>query len=179
MASSGQSKLKHLSNTTTKDSIVNIQTTGNFDLQSGAFIEVDGLGYAAGSGPGGGFRYSGGGHGGDGGGMKFIQLTRGKKAVVDDEDFEWLNQYRWTHVPRTNKLNEKEGYARSYFNSREYIYMYRLILGLEESTTQVDHINGDGIDNRKQNLRTAKVYDRAALKFFREFAATNKTLGLF
>ena len=77
--------------------------------------------------------------------MKEIPLTQGKVAIVDDEDFEYLNQWKWFYA---------EGYAlRRVAGLRgKQVRMHREILrtplGLE-----TDHINGNGLDNRKINLR--------------------------
>lgn len=78
--------------------------------------------------------------------MKIITLTKGKFAIVDDEDFDLVNKYNWhcTH-----------GYAASRPHRHEkHIYMHRLILGiLTSSKLDVDHINHNSLDNRKCNLR--------------------------
>lgn len=77
---------------------------------------------------------------------KLIQLTRGKVAIVDDEDFESLNKFRW-YCDRKYAAREvtRDGI-------RERIYMHRLIINAPDHL-EVDHINGDGADNRKENLR--------------------------
>ena len=78
-----------------------------------------------------------------------IQLTHGFTALVDDEDYEWLNSYKW-HTTNT-------GYARRNVTSadgRQHSQrMHRLILGLPSgSRAQVDHANHNKLDNRKCNL---------------------------
>jgi len=83
--------------------------------------------------------------------MKEIQLTQDKVAIVDDENFEWLSHWKWTFSERKNN-----GYAirrkhRRYAKAI-YIYMHRLIMNAEQGE-EVDHINRDGLDNRKENLR--------------------------
>jgi len=74
---------------------------------------------------------------------KSIPLTRGKFALVDDDDYEYLNQWKW-HL--------KKGYALRSKNDKPRIIMHRLImntpLGME-----TDHINHNKLDNRKENLR--------------------------
>ena len=71
--------------------------------------------------------------------MKEIQLTKGLVALVDDEDYEMLIKKRWC-------LND--GYAYNASLGR----MHRFILSAP-SGVMVDHINGDKLDNRRQNLR--------------------------
>lgn len=83
--------------------------------------------------------------------MKVIELTKGHVAIVDDEDFEYLAQWRW-HLT-------KAGYAirNSQMVNRvrgKMVYMHREIMrppiGME-----VDHENGNKLDNRRINLRLA------------------------
>lgn len=84
---------------------------------------------------------------------KQIPLSRGQFALVDDEDYAWLNQYKWTWQPPTK--NRQTGYAyRREYPSNKSILMHRLILDAPKGM-QVDHINGDGLDNQRQNLRLA------------------------
>lgn len=84
--------------------------------------------------------------------MKKIKLTKGKFALVDNEDFEFLNQWKWY-------INTK-GYAlrRIYIGSGHknrkgiQIYMHRVV-GKIPKKLQTDHINHNKLDNRKENLR--------------------------
>jgi len=83
--------------------------------------------------------------------MKQIPLTQGKFALVDDEDFERVNQFKWqAHCERSiwytlRSLPRREG-------KRLVMRLHRLILNAPPNM-QVDHINGNGLDNRKENLR--------------------------
>ena len=79
--------------------------------------------------------------------MKEIQLTQGKVALVDDEDYEYLNQWKW-HVSNGN-------YARrTIYNFKlcKALFMHREIMKVSKGLL-VDHINGNSLDNRKLNLR--------------------------
>lgn len=76
--------------------------------------------------------------------MKKIKLTQGKFALVDDEDFEWLNQWKWTY-------DGNNGYAKRNIKDKK-LYMHRLILNTPKGKVS-DHKNGNKLDNRKINLR--------------------------
>ena len=78
--------------------------------------------------------------------MKVLPLTQGKVAFIDDEDFDWLNQWKWSAI-------QCDGiwYARRNEKSKT-IYMHRQILKTLKRE-MIDHINTNGLDNRKKNLR--------------------------
>jgi hypothetical protein len=88
--------------------------------------------------------------------MKTIPLTQGQIALVDDEDFERVNQFEWYAI--WNK-NSKTFYARRNSsiknNSKsQTIWMHRFILGLKKGDErQVDHGNHKGWDNRRENIK--------------------------
>lgn len=78
--------------------------------------------------------------------MREITLTQGYVTVVDDEDYERLSVYHW----RALRSRSTTYAVRS--AGRGTVMMHREILGVD---TQVDHQNGSGLDNRRQNLRAA------------------------
>lgn len=83
-----------------------------------------------------------------------IALSKGTSAVIDDDDV-------WIVVPYTWCVSS-EGYAMTSAPiTRRTIYMHRLILGLEAGEF-TDHINGDRLDNRRENLRQATVGQNTA-----------------
>lgn len=86
--------------------------------------------------------------------MKEIALTQGKVALVDDEDFESLSKFQWNGYRGGNTF-----YAQRYIclnNTTIHLLMHRCILKLNNNDMrQVDHKNGNGLDNRKENLRIA------------------------
>jgi hypothetical protein len=91
--------------------------------------------------------------------MKEIPLTHGKVALVDDCDFEWLNQWGWS--TETYKLKNRTIYyaARNAYLGggkanpiQKHIKMHRLIAA-EIGVDVVDHKDGDGLNNQRINLR--------------------------
>ena len=83
-----------------------------------------------------------------------IQLTQGKFALVDDVDFDWLNQWKWyAHKDRNTFYAMRAVRVGLKWKTFQ---IHRLILGLDfGDKRQGDHINGDGLDNRRSNLRIA------------------------
>lgn len=153
--------------------------------------------------------------------MKEIKLTRGMVALVDDEDFEYLNQWKWRAIPNNKTFYSQRDVQVN--NHRFSIKMHRLIMNTPDSM-EVDHIDHNGLNNQKSNLRNctrnenmrnkitwgkskykgvchlrnnkflahirlsgklnhlgtflneedaARAYDRAALKYYGEFAHIN------
>lgn len=81
--------------------------------------------------------------------MKEIQLTRGKVAFVDDEDFDNLSKFSW----HCKKCASDLFYAVRSINLHgkiKNISMHREVFGLVRS---IDHIDGNGLNNQKINLR--------------------------
>lgn len=84
--------------------------------------------------------------------MKKIKLTQGKFALVDDEDFEYLNQFKWFAIKDKNVWYAKKGIYISEDQSMRSIQMGRFLLNPNKKEI-IDHINGNGLDNRRKNLR--------------------------
>lgn len=85
--------------------------------------------------------------------MKEIQLTQGKVALVDDEDFDWVNQFNWCAQGTKGKRNRQRFYAARRKGSH-LILLHRWLLNAEE-TQEVDHKNHNSLDCQKHNLRVA------------------------
>jgi hypothetical protein len=102
--------------------------------------------------------------------MKEILLTKGQVALVDDDDYEKLSQFKW--VARWNKATQSyygfrrgsrkgSGPKRVSRTGKEYyalgpnIHMHREIMSPVPDGMEVDHVNRNTLDNRKENLRHA------------------------
>lgn len=101
---------------------------------------------------------------------KTVRLTQGKVAIVDDEDYEELSKYGWYasdihgwYATRTVTVGGKQ----------KTIFMHRQILESPKGK-DIDHINHDGLDNRRENLRicTRSQNKKNGLKY------RNNTSGL-
>ena len=81
--------------------------------------------------------------------MKEISLTKGKVALVDDADYEFLSRFKWCAHAITN----------TFFASRrptklfKHELMHRAILSPIPKGLEVDHIDGNSLNNQKSNLR--------------------------
>lgn len=90
-------------------------------------------------------------------GTLLIPLTRGKFALIDAADFDLIRGYKWyCDVSQAGKHYARCGFWQE--GKVKSLRMHRLILGVP-TETEVDHRNGDGLDNRRRNLRVATTSD--------------------
>jgi hypothetical protein len=82
----------------------------------------------------------------------YLELTQGQWAVVDDEDYEELSKHKWYahwsngayYARRVIRVNGK----------RKFIHMHRELLSITcNSDLEGDHIDGDTLNNKRNNLR--------------------------
>ena len=85
--------------------------------------------------------------------MKEIKLTQGKVAMVDDEDFEYLNQFKWFAIKQKNTFYAVR-HSLTVNGKRHTIWMHHEIIGKPSPSFETDHKNGCGLSNWKSNLRS-------------------------
>ncbi|MCR5369982.1 MAG: HNH endonuclease [Clostridium sp.] len=107
--------------------------------------------------------------------MREIELSRGTTALVDDEDFERISLHSWALNPQGNyavrKGNRRRGEPRT-------VQMHREVLN-PASGVQVDHINGNTLDNRKENLRLVDTQKNAFNRAKPNVPCTSVYKGVF
>lgn len=93
---------------------------------------------------------------------KLIPLTQGKFAIVDEDDYDFLTQWKWSLSGR---------YARTVFYPKDIngklarieVLMHKILMG-DIPGKITDHINNNSLDNRRCNLREATLNDNARNK---------------
>ena len=88
--------------------------------------------------------------------MRQIPLTRNLVALVDDEDFERLSQFTWYAKPSGKRGNYYAYRSVGCYENYRKIIMHREILPPPQGYF-IDHINGNGLDNQKANLRVCTM----------------------
>lgn len=91
--------------------------------------------------------------------MKQIKLTKGKSAIVDDEDFEWLNKWKWHLHTSSGKMYAKRTiYPKNknilphHTRIKKDLLLHRVVMNYF-GKKDIDHIDGNGLNNKKNNLR--------------------------
>ena len=111
--------------------------------------------------------------------MKIIKLPQGKTAYVDDEDYEYLNQFSW-YLTSDRRYAMRDQYGEGH-RKRKRIAMHREIMGFPAGL--VDHIDQNGLNNQRSNLRLATRSDNAknskshkdSFSKYKGVSATNKS----
>jgi len=102
--------------------------------------------------------------------MKTIPLTQGKVAIVDDDDFDWLNQVKWYAKITGNGTRIYAARFKRIDGQPTTIYMHRAILAgdldhAELDGQEADHINKNTLDNRRENLRACSKNENLRNRF--------------
>lgn len=91
--------------------------------------------------------------------MAEIQLTQGKAAIVDDDLFDWLNQWKWYYK---EQVDGSGGYAcRNEYKPAHRTIRMHIVINQTPPGLRTDHWNGNKLDNRRDNLRKATAIQNA------------------
>lgn len=100
--------------------------------------------------------------------MKIINLTQGQVTLVDDKDFDWLNQWKWWALKNKDNTFYAVKHGSKINGKYVAIRMHRLILGLTDPKVLGDHEDHNGLNNQRSNLRiashTENTRNRSSLK---------------
>lgn len=112
--------------------------------------------------------------------MKIIKVgVRGYYTKVDDEDYEWLNKYKWhikdshcdvVYARKLNKVGDP--------HSGTYASMHRMIMGITDPKIFVDHKDGNGLNNQRNNLRLATAAQNNLNKKSKK-GSTSQYIGVY
>lgn len=81
--------------------------------------------------------------------MRAISLNDGLEVLIDDEDYSLVSEFKW-YGGKADQARDN-WYAQAHALGKT-IYMHRLLLGAEPGQ-QLDHIDRNGLNNQKSNLR--------------------------
>jgi hypothetical protein len=87
--------------------------------------------------------------------MKEIKLSQNLVTQIDDEDYEYLNQFKWSAFKDKNTF-----YAVRCFNQNgvtSFKRIHRIIMKITDSKIKIDHKDGNGLNNQKSNLRICTI----------------------
>src|SRR6478752_5115968 len=106
---------------------------------------------------------------------KQIMLTKDKIATVDDEDYDFLMQWKWCAVQKGSGFYAQRKVKIN--NKQETIYMHRSIMNISEKNIIVDHKDHNTLNNQKENMRPCSVRENGANRIARK-NCTSKYLGV-
>ncbi len=104
--------------------------------------------------------------------MKTINLTKGYVALVDDDDYERLSMLKWSATVKKTNI-----YASVYVAGKNK-RMHRIIMNAPPEL-QVDHIDGNGLNNQKSNLRLCTNSQNSMNKGKRNENTSSKYKGVY
>jgi ribosomal protein L15E len=106
--------------------------------------------------------------------MKELPLSRGLVAIVDDEDYQYLSQWKWSLLVVRNK--HKYAY-RPDWPSLKLHMLHRVIMGVADKKLVVDHKDHNGLNCRRENLRIA-TRQQNQFNLHREHPSSSKFKGV-
>lgn len=109
--------------------------------------------------------------------MKIIKLTQGKESLVDNGDYAKVSKFKWCAGKSKQRWVAQTGVIGNNKSGRTTLLLHRFIMG-SPAGKDVDHKNGNTLDNRKRNLRiTSNLKNLRA--FRRKENGTSKFRGVY
>lgn len=107
--------------------------------------------------------------------MAFIQTLQGDTVLFDDADESIVRNYEW----RSSIIKRSSGRSYVYASTRgvNKMFMHRFLMNCSDPNIFVDHINGNGLDNRRSNLRLCNRSQNSANRQS-SFKSSSKYLGV-
>lgn len=81
--------------------------------------------------------------------MKKLYLTDNMEVLLDDEDYEIISKMPGWYIHKSSNLNSRTNYVQH----DEYGKLHRYLLGITDSSIIIDHIDRNGLNCQKNNLR--------------------------
>lgn len=92
--------------------------------------------------------------------MKEILISKNQITMVDDEDYIYLNKYKWCFSSQGYVVRNSS----RKLGKQKTIRMHRLLLNVTDPKIMVDHIDGNPLNNQKSNLRNCTPSQNQANK---------------
>lgn len=105
--------------------------------------------------------------------MKEISLTRGKVALVDDEDFDWVNQFKWYACKGRRRFYGRRTRAKAEGGGKQLLHHF-----ICPKWKFIDHKNGNGLDNQKENLRASSTAQNLRAYCLKAVGRTSRFRGV-
>lgn len=96
-----------------------------------------------------------------------IILTQGLVSIVDEEDYLAFSAFKWTANRAGIYIYAVRNSSRT-VKPRRLLLLHREILGIKDRKIKVDHKDGDGLNNRRNNLRKATNTENAQNQFYKK-----------
>lgn len=87
--------------------------------------------------------------------MKEIEISQGYITIVDDEDYELINRHKWKILRSRKRVYAAREVGKTKVRGKWETMLLHRFLTKAKKGEYVDHINGNTLDNRKENLRIA------------------------
>lgn len=116
--------------------------------------------------------------------MREILFGGDYRALVDDKDFAWLSEFKWHTLRKPGRVEPRTAISREVDGKNWYrtMTMGRLVMG-DPDGADVDHINRNPLDNRRENLRlcsrSQNAMNRGKNRSWRGGATSSKYRGVY